>query len=145
MFWAPDDESYMLHAEYFQKKNPTLFEKLTFSPVLGRFCMRALWRGFDWKMPTLYSCVHSCTASRLRHPKTAVYTPRWNKKFQFIGFLSVNVSILLICVFVLPNLQFRAILLVVFKSFLRLLTKLYQNIYVSRVSLKLKCVWDFPN
>ena len=49
MFWTPDDESSMLHAEYFQK-NPSLFEKLILLPVLGRFCMRALWRGFDWKM-----------------------------------------------------------------------------------------------
>jgi hypothetical protein len=28
-------------------KNLALFEKSTFLPVLGRFCMRALWRGFD--------------------------------------------------------------------------------------------------
>jgi hypothetical protein len=40
----------MLHAEKYSK-NLALFEKLTFLPVLGRFCMRALWRGFDWKMP----------------------------------------------------------------------------------------------
>jgi hypothetical protein len=26
-------------------------EKSTFLPVLGRFCMRALWRGFEWKIP----------------------------------------------------------------------------------------------
>ena len=41
-----------LHAarEIFSK-NLALFEKSTFLPVLGRFCMRALWRGFDWKMP----------------------------------------------------------------------------------------------
>jgi hypothetical protein len=32
-------------------KNLALFEKSTFLPVLGRFCMRALWRRFDWKMP----------------------------------------------------------------------------------------------
>ena len=50
MFWTPDDESFMLHAEYFQKK-PALFEKLILLPVLGRFYMRALWRVFDWKMP----------------------------------------------------------------------------------------------
>ena len=40
-----------LHAarEIFSK-NLALFEKLIFSAVLGRFCMRALWRRFDWKM-----------------------------------------------------------------------------------------------
>jgi hypothetical protein len=34
-------------------KNLALFEKSIFLPVLGRFCMRALWvwRGFEWKMP----------------------------------------------------------------------------------------------
>ena len=32
-------------------KNLALFEKSTFLPVLGRFCMRALWGRFDWKMP----------------------------------------------------------------------------------------------
>ena len=31
-------------------KNLALFEKSWFLHVLGRFCMRALWRGFDWKM-----------------------------------------------------------------------------------------------
>jgi hypothetical protein len=31
-------------------KNLALFEKSTFLPVLRRFCMRALWRWFDWKM-----------------------------------------------------------------------------------------------
>jgi hypothetical protein len=40
----------MLHAKIFSK-NLALFEKSTFLPVLGRFCMRALWRRFDWKMP----------------------------------------------------------------------------------------------
>ena len=44
MFWTPDGESYML------SKNLALFEKSWFLHVLGRFCMRALWRGFDWKM-----------------------------------------------------------------------------------------------
>ena len=33
------------------KKNPALFEKSIFLHVLGWFCMRALWRAFDWKMP----------------------------------------------------------------------------------------------
>ena len=32
-------------------KNLALFEKSTILPVLGRFCMRTLWRGFDRKMP----------------------------------------------------------------------------------------------
>jgi hypothetical protein len=32
-------------------KNLALFEKSTFLPILGRFCMRALWRRFGWKMP----------------------------------------------------------------------------------------------
>jgi hypothetical protein len=32
-------------------KKIALFEKSTFLPVLGRFCMRALWRRFEWKMP----------------------------------------------------------------------------------------------
>ena len=31
-------------------KNLALFEKLVFLSVLERFCMRALWRRFDWKM-----------------------------------------------------------------------------------------------
>jgi hypothetical protein len=31
-------------------ENLALFEKSKFLPVLGRFCMRALWRWFDWKM-----------------------------------------------------------------------------------------------
>jgi hypothetical protein len=48
--WTPDGESYMLHAEYFEK-NLALSEKSTFLPVLVWFCMRALWRGFGWKMP----------------------------------------------------------------------------------------------
>ena len=40
----------MLHANLF-KKNLALSQKSTFLPVLRRFCMRALRRGFDWKMP----------------------------------------------------------------------------------------------
>jgi hypothetical protein len=34
----------------FFKKKTALFEKSTLSAVFGRFCMGALWRGFDWKM-----------------------------------------------------------------------------------------------
>ena len=32
-------------------KNLALFEKSRFLSVLGRFCMRALWREFKWEMP----------------------------------------------------------------------------------------------
>ena len=40
----------MLHANLF-KKNLALSQKSTFLPVLRRFCMRALRRRFEWKMP----------------------------------------------------------------------------------------------
>ena len=48
MFSKPDDESFILHVEY-SVKTPALFEKSTFSPVLGRFYIRALWRGLNKK------------------------------------------------------------------------------------------------
>ena len=50
VFWTPDDESYMLRADFFLN-NLALFEKPISLPVLGRFCMRVLWRGVEWKMP----------------------------------------------------------------------------------------------
>ena len=48
MFSKPDDESFILHVEY-SVKTPALFEISTFSHVLGRFYIRALWRGLNKK------------------------------------------------------------------------------------------------
>jgi hypothetical protein len=35
--------------------NPAFFEKSTFLPVLGRFCMSAVWRGFDFLDAAIFS------------------------------------------------------------------------------------------
>jgi hypothetical protein len=45
-------------------KNLAFFEKSTLLPVLRRFCMRALWRGFEWKIPIF------CTRSLWPAPHT---------------------------------------------------------------------------
>jgi hypothetical protein len=54
----------MLHTKFFLKKNLALFEILIFLPVLGRFCMRALWRRIDWKCQ---SFVHNLNFWPSRH------------------------------------------------------------------------------
>ena len=49
VFWAPDDD---LRASCCTRnifKTLALFEKSTFLPVLGRFCVRTLWRGLNGK------------------------------------------------------------------------------------------------
>jgi hypothetical protein len=59
-------ESFLLHAEIFQKKL-ALFEKSRLLAVVGRFCMGVLWRGFDWKMPIFGSwsgILAGCSARR---------------------------------------------------------------------------------
>jgi hypothetical protein len=51
VFWTPDGDQELHAARGIFSKNLVRLEKSTFLPVLGRFCTRAPWGGFERKMP----------------------------------------------------------------------------------------------